>query len=109
MRRTQQLEDRVNRLEARVGALEVQLERLRGTADAERVTDLAGARTCAFDLARALEAYRNDNGRYPNAGEVVFPGSCADLRVNWRALSGAGYAFDVLGQDGAALTSQKGP
>lgn len=108
-RRVQQLEDRVQRLEKRVGALQARLERLSGPSDAERVTDLAGARTCASDLARALEAYRNDNGRYPAASEVVFPGSCADLRVDWRVLGGANYAFDVLGKDGAVLTSQSGP
>ena len=108
-RRTQQLEDRVRRLEAWVEALQAQLGRLQRPSDAARVTDLAGARTCAFDLARVLEAYCGDNGRYPAAGELVFPGSCADLRVDWRQLGGAGYAFDVLSTKGAVLASQQGP
>lgn len=100
------LEARLERLESEVRRLRTELNELHGQ-DAARITDLAGARTCALEVARALEAYRSDNGRYPRASEVTFPGSCAGLRVNWRALQAGRYAFDVLGEGGQLLTREE--
>lgn len=100
------LEQRVTRLQAEVERLRGEVQALRGGQNAARVTDLAGARTCALDLARTLEAYRSDNGRYPNPSEITLPGACADLRVDWQKLAADAYAFDVRGRDGALLTHQ---
>lgn len=105
---TERLNDRIETLERRVETLEGRLDDLsEQTGDADRVADLAGARTCALDLARTLEAFRTDNARYPRASEVTFPPSCTDLRVDWTRLTGGAYAFDVQDQRGRVLTRQR--
>ncbi|WP_157448893.1 hypothetical protein [Deinococcus peraridilitoris] len=103
-----ELEQRVQQLEGEVQQLRKELGELRGSdQSAAQVTDLAGARTCALDLARVMEAFRTDNDRYPRASEVTFPGSCAELRVDWRVLQGQRYAFDVRDRSGTLLTREE--
>ena len=107
--RERDLEARVTRLEAQVRELSAALKRAQEPADTENVAVLAGARTCALDLARALEAYRTDNDRYPPPDLVGLPASCADFRVDWRKIAANAYAFGVQTQGGQNLTEQQGP
>ena len=102
------LADRVAQLEREVKRLRAEVAELRGSSDPERVEVVAGARSCALDLARALEAYRTDNKRYPPAASITVPGSCSGLRVDWEALKENQYAFVVRDERGEVLTRQAG-
>ncbi|MFC4454958.1 hypothetical protein [Deinococcus sonorensis] len=102
--REQQLEQRVARLEAQVRQLQQQAA---APGSAQRVTTLAAAQYCASELARELEAYNQDNGRYPAAPAVTLPNACADFQVQWKTLQAGTYRFSVSGSDGRELATEQ--
>lgn len=103
------------RLEARVAALEAQVQALKdvagetGASGAGEVVARAAAQNCANDLDRFLETTRQDGDAYPPARLVTLPDSCVDLRVNWRTLTPNAYAFDVTDLAGRRLATGRGP
>ena len=103
------LAGRVEELEREVRELRADLAEVRELTggDAARVARVAAAQTCGLDLARLMEAFRTDNARYPRVNEIVFPGSCADLRVDWKTLEAGEFAFDVLDSRGRLLVEQR--
>ena len=103
----------VQKLEARVSALEAQVKAMRQArpgetpdAGSQQATARAAAQYCATQLASALEEYRQDNGRYPAAQAVAVPSACQGFRVAWKDLQKVHYRFQVSGQTGAVLASE---
>ncbi|MGY2893412.1 hypothetical protein [Deinococcus sp. UYEF24] len=103
----------VQKLEARVSALEAQVKAMQQArpgeatdAGAQQATARAAAQYCATQLASALEEYRQDNARYPAAQAVTLPSACQGFRVAWTGLEKTHYKFQVSGQTGAVLASE---
>jgi hypothetical protein len=106
------------RLEARISALEQQVNTLK-QAQAEAPAPSApngfmaraAAQNCANDLSRALETYRQDSidGVYPTPARLTVPESCVGQKIEWVRLTGKAYAFALVDEGGAELARASGP
>lgn len=106
-----QLEKRVAALEAEVKALKEAKPNAFTVSAVTNVAVQAAAQSCAVELARTLELYRQDSlqHRYPGRTEMEFPEACKNQNVKWQELKNQAYHFQVLGGDGQLLAEQKGP
>lgn len=110
--RQQALEARVARLESQLADVQAAVRRAQAQSvhqagDAQQLAARAAAQYCATQLASSLEAYRQDNARFPAMSAVVLPSACAGFRVAWTQLDKAHYRFGVGGPGGTELAGEK--